>query len=237
MMTDLRKQSDSGGAGNWAGDAYPAEQPQAENDAEQEHDAYMPLRADYTAEGESAIPKEYNWSLTGTHISVSDSFQHNDLFDAMNHSDNSRPHAWGTVQVSYNWEAVWEISGSNMSLGMVESRLRKYSKDQGWQHVNIIDHEGMPMGNMKVAADPGVGDGNYPDKIWKVRDWPADLAQDVPSYMFKDHADEEVPRGPIPCSECGQVLPTFAEWRKHVDQYHLNPNKEPHTLVVSCDRS
>src|SRR4051812_48935003 len=133
----LRRTSDSGGAGQWGSDAYPAEEPQATADREQEQNAYKPLPRDYSAQPEEIAPKEFKWSMTGSHISVSDSHGHDELFDAMNHSDSTRPHAWGTVQVSYRWEALWQIEASNMSLAMVDKRLRKYSKDQGWQHVSI----------------------------------------------------------------------------------------------------
>lgn len=180
--------------------------------------------------------KSYNWTMTGTHISVSDQYEHPDLFWGMNHDDFALPHAWGTVDVSYRWETVWHLEGSNMAPHLVEQRLRKYAKEQGWKMVAMLNADGMPMESVKVASEPGSGWQTVP-KDWYPDDFHGDYSG-ADYYGESDPPDEEIPKGPMRCSECDEVFPDYDSWRVHVDREHLNPQREPSDMpspVVDLD--
>src|SRR5690348_3630010 len=119
-----------------SGDAYPGEEPQAVSDREQ-------LRHDYSVDTVQQPPEEYNWSMSGTHVSVSDD-DHGTQFGAMAWTDFNRPFAYGKVELHYRWTAVWHVNYTNMSIPLVERRLKRYSRDQGWDWGGITDSRGEP---------------------------------------------------------------------------------------------
>src|SRR5882672_4915928 len=169
-------------------DPYPGETPQAESNREQ-------LKRDYTTAPESD-PEEYNWAMTPTHVSVSGD-HHADLFGAMQHHDlDNKPHAYGTLTLCYNWEAVFTVDASNMSLHLVEKKLKRYCSDQGWQYKGIIDDSGMPLESpiLKQGSVPGIGEINPGVKDWRINEWsgtgqydnPGTPQSETPFYGFDD---------------------------------------------------
>lgn len=221
------------------GDAYAGDTPQANADREQFQDSFKPEQdwePDYTVAPERPAD-EYNWALSGTHVSVSND-EHDYQFSAMGWSDLSRPHAYGKVELHYRWEVWWHVYYTNMSLHMVESRLRRYTRDQGWDWGGILDEEGVPMESraLKQASVEGIGEINPGLKDWKNNEWagmemfdnPAEHQTDTPFYGFSDSDDGDMsPDDARTCDECGAPMLNYDDWRKHVLRFHVNPDRKP----------
>lgn len=214
-MTD--KISDNTGGG-WGGDAYPMEEPEATDNRQQ-------LQRDFMMEP-WAPPETYRWAMTGTHISVGD-MEHDIHFMLMGHSNWDGPHAWGTVEVSHRWDNLWHVDGGNLSLGMIEKRIRRYAKDQGWGKTTITDKSGVPMEATKVSSFPGTPEGAFPDGDWHHDDLFGEYSG-APYYgLSDDHSNDEVPGGmPMVCSECAEPFPNYATWRAHIEHEHINPDRK-----------
>lgn len=215
--------------------AYPGSTPQAESDRAQEQHSYDDsLRPDYTVDTTTRPDEVYNWSMSGTHVSVSND-DHGVQFGAMAWTDFNRPYAYGTVELHYMWTARWTVVYTNMSVPMVEKRLKRYSKDQGWEWGGIQDYRGEPLDSLRTSSAPGIGEINPGVKDWKNKEWsgmetfdnPGDQQSDTPFYGFQDY-DEDVPSDlPRTCSECGEPCLDYDDWRKHVLRKHLNPDRKP----------
>lgn len=121
-----------------AGDAFPAQEPQAE------------LDRDY-----SVMPEpegtEYYWVLTGTHIFVSEETRTED-YPLDKHLNKSLPYALGKVKVIARWTAYWMIQESNMATHMVEKRLRRYCKQQGWKFAGLSHDDGQLSEGIKTVS-------------------------------------------------------------------------------------
>ncbi len=233
VVVSQRKQSDL------LGDAYIGDTPQANSDREQFQDSFKPeqdWKPDYTVAPERPAD-EYNWALSGTHVSVSND-EHDYQFSAMGWNDLSRPHAYGKVELHYKWEVWWHVYYTNMSLHMVESRLRRYTRDQGWDWGGILDEEGVPMESraLKQASVEGIGEINPGLKDWKNNEWagmemfdnPAEHQTDTPFYGFSDSDDGDMsPDDARTCDECGAPMLNYDDWRKHVLRFHVNPDRKP----------
>jgi tRNA nucleotidyltransferase (CCA-adding enzyme) len=212
------------------GDSHPGNEPQAEADRER-------IRRDYTDAVETD-PDEYNFVLNGSVIAVHKDADHPELFGILDYRDLTRPYAYGLLTVHSNWDSVWEVTHTNMAMHEVAKRLKKYSRDHGWQFSGAIDETGMPFEgeSMKVGAVPGIGDINPGVKDWHNKEW-ADTQQydqnnQVQYYGEQDGADEHNPLSPHACSDCGQLFPDYNTWRLHTIQEHINPGRKP-TEVIS----
>ena len=220
-------------------DAYPAEEPQTANDLEQTR---AEPRPDYTVAPE-APPTEYRWSMTGTHMSVSEE-DHEVMFAGMEHSDFTRPYAYGTLTLYYRWDAVWTLTYSNMAIKEVEKRIKKYTRDQGWHYAGLLDEEGQPMA--KSASVPGIGEINPGLKNWHRDEWGdmqtndnVDPDHQVNYYGEQDEPDDTPMTSPRACSECGKLCMDYKDWREHVLNEHMNPDRKPPTEpqpVVDLDQ-
>lgn len=218
--------------GDMLGDAYIGDTPQANADREQEQAAYKP---DYTVAPERPAD-EYNWAMSGTHVSVSND-EWADLFSAMAWNDQSRPHAYGKVELHYRWTVYWHVHYTNMNFGILEKRLKRYTRDQGWDWGGILDEEGVPVDyrSLKSASVPGIGEINPGLKDWKNNEWagmqefdnPAEHQTDTPFYGFSDPEEDKNPADPRTCSECGELMLNYDDWRKHVLREHVNPERKP----------
>ena len=222
----MKKRTDLAGA-----DAYPAEEPQARAD----HDMAQP-RSDYTV-AEESDPEEYQFVLTGTVVAVHSESNHDDLFDVLDFRDFAMPYAYGTLILYSNWDAVWQVSRSNVALHQVMKRLKKYTKDQGWKFSGIVDDHGMPFEgeSIKTSSVPGIGDINPGIKDWHNKEW-ADSEQydqidQVDYYGEQSSKDESNPNSPHMCSDCGEMLPDYNAWRQHVVNDHVNPGRKPTDIV------
>lgn len=218
---------------------YTGETPQVEADREQEKASeQMPdLKLDYTV-APTRPADEYNWSMSGTHVVVSNDY-HGDQFLALQWNDFNRPHAYGKLELHYHWTAYWHVFYTNMSLPIVERRLKRYSKDQGWEFGGLLDEDGMPIQNtsIKQSSVPGIGEINPGLKDWKNNEWagtdmfdnPGDHQSDTPFYGLQDY-DEDVPQGsPRTCSDCGALCFNYNDWREHVLREHVNQDRKPPT--------
>jgi len=205
---------------------YTGEQPETEQRSES-------LRRDYSVSPERP-PEEFNWVMSPTHVSVGKE-DHQELFSQVGGADPNKPHAYGLLNLYYNWDALWEVSYSNMNLQAVEKKLKKYTKAQNWQFEDLVDGEGQPYMNPKQSAVPGIGEINPGVKDWKNKEWsgmemydnPGHEMSDKPFYGLADY-DEDMPMSaPRVCSECGELLPDYNEWRLHVQTTHINPERKP----------
>lgn len=201
---------------------YTGESPEAEQRNES-------LRRDYTVAPEQD-PVEYNWVLTPTHVLVSKEDSES-LLSRMGAQANL-PHAYGVVSVLYNWDSLWEIQFSNIALGAVEKRLRKYAKDRGWQFEDMVNSEGASFG--KMAAVPGIGEINPDVKDWRNKEWSGTEMFDNPGhemqegfYGLQDYNEDMPMTAPRVCSECGELLMSYQEWHDHVVHEHVNPDRVP----------
>ncbi len=218
---------------------YGGETPQALSDKGQRDNDFQDIphtpKQDYTEAPEQQTPRAYQWVMNGAFVSVHESADPIDLFTAMGHGDFSRPYAYGKLSLHSRFDAVWEITYSNMALHLVEQRLKRYSTDQGWSHVGITDDTGMPFSGLGVAQASvheaeavGVGEHDYPDGNWNVDDNnPETDVKPVDFYGEKDYPDETDPQGPRICSECGQLCFDYNDWRLHVLRQHVNPDRSP----------
>lgn len=212
------------------GDAYPGSAPQAASD----HEQGLP-RPDYSV-APARPADEYNFSMSGTHVSVSND-QHGDQFDAMGWNDLARPHAYGKVELHYRWTVYWHVYYTNMSLHLVEKRLKRYTRDQGWDWGGILDDEGVPAQSrsLKSASVPGIGEINPGVKDWKNDDFagmetfdnPGDKQTDTPYYGLTDPVEDMPMTDPRTCSDCGAPMLNYDDWRTHVLRYHVNPDRLP----------
>ena len=223
----MRKHSDLAGS-----DAYPAEQPQAQAD----RDMAQP-RPDYT-QVEEAQPEEYQFVLSGTVVAVHPTADHPDLFNVLGYEDYSKPYAYGQLVLHSNWDAMWEITHTNMAMHEVAKRLKKYTRDHGWTFEGLTDETGSPFDgeSLKVGSVPGIGEINPGVKDWHNKEW-ADTGQydqnsQVEYYGEQNAPDETNPANPHACSDCGALMPDYNTWRQHVMDNHINPGRKP-TDVVS----
>jgi len=209
-------------------DPYPAQEPQAAAEAAQ-------IRKDYTVAPLDRPADTFNWSMSGTHVSVSND-HHVDQFSAMGWNDEGRPHAFGELELHFRWTAFWTVKHSSMSIHLVEKRLKRYTKDQGWDWGGILDGEGAPYASqaLKQAAAPGIGEVNPGLKDWRHKEWsgtdsfdnPVMPQSDKPFYM--NDPDDEVPMTqPRTCSDCGAQCLDYDDWRKHTLRFHVNPDRKP----------
>lgn len=222
-----------------AGDAYPGSEPQNVSDREQEAASFsMPdtgYREDYTV-APPPMPEEYNWAMSGTHVSVSNDL-HGDLFQAMGWTDLNRPHAYGKCELHAQWSVYWTVDYTNMSLHMVEKRLKRYTKDQGWNWGGLLDAEGYPQTSrsLKQTSVPGIGEINPGVKDWKNKEWagmgqydnPGVPQSDTPFYGLQDPVEDKPMDDPRTCSECGAPCLDYNDWREHTLRYHVNKDRKP----------
>jgi len=211
-------------------DAYPGEEPQAAAEAAQ-------IRQDYSVAPLDRPADEYNWAMSGTHVSVSND-HHVDQFKAMGWNDGSRPHAFGELELHFRWTAFWSIKHSNISLHLVEKRLKRYTKDQGWDWGGLLDQEGMPYGStaLKQASVEGIGEINPGLLNYKLDEWSGTDQFDNPGYpqspkpFYMNDPDDEMPMtAPRTCSDCGAACINYDDWRKHTLRFHINPDRKPPT--------
>lgn len=126
------------------GDAYPASQPQAVNDAKPVVQPLAP-RPDYTRVEPSNEPETYNWVVVGKdQVMIHPVADHQLMLEMSNHSHFSRPHAKGILHLFDNWDAEFELLSSNVSLTVVTKALKKAAKKYGWNFKALIDESGMP---------------------------------------------------------------------------------------------
>jgi|GEM_PF-59217 len=206
-------------------DPYPGESPEADilNDR---------ARRDYTLTPDRE-PVVHHWAATPTHVSVGDSPE--EVQAQLQIDQLARPHAAGLLHLRGNYEAAWQVGRSNMALGALEKRLRRYTSDQDWKWDSISDSQGEVLNNAKEASVPGVGEINPGVKDWRIDEWsgteqydnPGDRQSDTPFYGLQDY-DEDFPMTqPRTCSECGALCLDYDDWRKHILDNHVNRDRAP----------
>jgi len=125
-------------------DAYPAEEPQAANDARPKVQPLAP-RPDYTRVEPSHEPTPYNWVVVGKdQVLIHPTADHQLMLEMASHSHFSRPHAKGILHLFDRWDAEFELLSSNMKLDIVEKALKKAAKTYGWNYKGLIDEQGLP---------------------------------------------------------------------------------------------
>lgn len=118
---------------DYAGDAYPAQEPQAEEDRSQLDDLQG--------------PEVYKFLYTNGQLEVApeNMFSHDDLAGhAGIDLDHTGPMAVGYVSVSEN-RATWDVQ-ANISLQSLHRILKDYTKHVGWKWGGLCDIEGEPIG-------------------------------------------------------------------------------------------
>jgi len=215
---------------------YPGSTPEAQDSQalDQKSMQMDDVRPDYTVAPDRP-PEEFNWSMSGTHVMVSDD-QHGEQFLTMDYNDFSRPFAYGKLELEYNWTANWHLVYTNLSHHIVEKRLKKYTRDQGWEWGGLLDAEGMPhtLRSLRQASVPGIGEINPGVKDWKNKEWSGMEQYDNPGHemqegfpSFTDPEDSESLNGLYTCSECGAPCMGHDDLRKHVMREHINPTRKP----------
>lgn len=214
---------------------YTGETPERQdfNDLEDKSMGMPDVRPDYTVAPDRPA-EEFNWSMSGTHVQVSED-DHNAQFQALEWNNFDRPHAYGKLELFYNWTANWHVYYTNMSHPLVEKRLRKYTRDQGWDWGGLLDEEGMPptLRSLRQASVPGIGEINPGLKNWHRDEWSGMEMYDNPVdpevdyYGEQDYPDEASSAGVYTCSECGAPCSDHNDLRLHIMREHVNPTRKP----------
>lgn len=119
---------------DYAGDAFPAEEPQALEDQAQVDDSWSGL----------PMPKEYKFIYANGHLEVSPVHSHDELAEhAGVDGDHTGPFAVGHISVT-NGNANWQVD-ANVSLQALHRVLKDYSKNVGWRWGGMTDGEGQPI--------------------------------------------------------------------------------------------
>lgn len=211
-----------------SGDAYPASEPQAANDARPKVQPLAP-RPDYSATEPSSEPSRYNWVLIGKdQVLIHPTADHQLMLEMGGHSHFSRPHAKGVLHLFDRWDAEFELVSSNVALGVVEKALKKAAKTYGWNFKSLIDEDGLPHME-KTGADFGVGPNNPGVKDWRNKDWAGtDQFDQMPPPGWDDAPDEsELKSGPYSCQDCDQTFANYGQWREHVVAEHTKAEPLP----------
>jgi hypothetical protein len=197
-------------------------------------------RRDYTTAPEGPT-EEYAWAATATHVSVGRTPEEVAAQLQINQLD--RPNASGSLYLRERHSAAWQIGSSNISLGALERRLRRYTRDQGWRWEGLSDSTGEVLNPAKESSAVGIGEINPGLKNWHRDEWsgmeqydnPGDSQSGAPFYGLQDY-DEDFPMsGPRTCSECGALCLDYDDWRRHVLREHVNegqgPSPDPQPVV------
>lgn len=129
-----------------AGMAYPGDSAQANEDRQQTQDSF--IGRDYTHKPDE-MPKQYNWVMSGTHMAVGTE-PHEVLFSGLQ-ENYSLPHAYGGLELHLNYNAMWSITYTNMAIGLVEKRLKRYTTTQGWNYEDTLGTDNFPIS--KTSGD------------------------------------------------------------------------------------
>lgn len=127
-------------------DAYPAETPQAINDAQQHAPGHDQLAAP------ERDPEVYRWAMTASTMIAHKDADHGLLLEMLQHGTFERPYAYGTLTLLSRWDAVYDIDRTNMAFHVIEKRLKKYSKEHGWNYKGVVDDDGMPFSGESVKT-------------------------------------------------------------------------------------
>lgn len=134
----IPKQADSG---EW-GDAYPGEEPQANQDFENRY--FHDTRSDLELSMEKPNEKEYKFFYGNGQLHVSPMHSHDELRD---HSGTPANHE-GPMAVGYvtvrGRDALWSVEGNIALRGLVKE-LQDYGKRVGWTWGGLVDGSGQPI--------------------------------------------------------------------------------------------
>jgi tRNA nucleotidyltransferase (CCA-adding enzyme) len=124
---------------DYAGDAYPAEQPQAQSDREQ-FDSYW-----HDEPAQPSTSAEYRFFYGNGQLEVSPNHDHSTLaghigIDPANHRG---PVAVGHIAVNNN-RATFEVA-SNVNVKALERVFKDYAKQVGWRWGGITNSDGEPI--------------------------------------------------------------------------------------------
>ena len=221
-MSKINKHSDWG----WGTDAYPAQEPQE-------------LQFQKDREDSSRIPRQVNedfvWVVSGKNIAVVHPDSVEEAFVSLGiRKDHHGPFAFGKVQISRRWLVSFVVDQSNIDLESLHGVFLKWAKDPSIDfedvdhpfHIDMVkDKNGIPIPVkiLKTAADPGVGDGNYPDKLWVNTD-DGDIRTDI-QRKYPGQGDlkayiDPLTSFPYQCVECLEVFKTYDEMREHMSFDH-----------------
>lgn len=224
-MEEIHKKSYFG----WGGDSHPSQEPQ---ELQLEEDRRRMLRMP-----ETRIEK-YVWVVSGRHMAVVDEDSIEEAFVSLGiKKEHHGPFAFGKVEVSNRWKADFLVEQSNIDLESLNRIFLRWSKDPmiNFDDVNhpiqvsmVKDKNGfpLPVKAPKEAADPGVGDGNYPDKLWVNTDDGDLLAQDI-QRDYPGQGDMQSDGGGkltdevYQCGECFEKFESYEDFKKHVSEEHL----------------
>lgn len=124
---------------DYAGDAFPGQEPQALEDTK---DRYFHDEPGY----EPPANQEYKFVYGGGNLEISPVHSHEELAEhAGLRPDHAGPMAVGYASVNMN-NAIWEISSSNIGAHALIRVLQDYTKHVGWKWGGATDGQGEPIG-------------------------------------------------------------------------------------------
>jgi tRNA nucleotidyltransferase (CCA-adding enzyme) len=133
----------------WGGDAYPAEEPQAELDRQHVNESFGQDPGNNLGGDHPVI--DYKFIFANGELDVSGQHDHQELAERNNvPPDHTGPMAVGTVTVQ-DGVAIWEVS-SNIGGQSLAKLLQKYTRDAGWKWGGMTDMQGDPVGNDEKLA-------------------------------------------------------------------------------------
>jgi hypothetical protein len=226
-MSKINKHSDWG----WGTDAYPAQEPQELQFQKDRKDLNFSPRF---------INKVFVWVVCGKEIAVVGKENFLEALKSVGAGENHHgPLATGTVDISNNWNLNFVVKESNIDLESLHKIFIIWAKDPHIDfeeinhpfHIDMVkDKNGIPLPVkiQKEAADPGVGDGNYPDKLWVNTDdgdIRTDIQRDYPGQGDMPATGERLTDDVLGCDRCDEVFDSYPEYLMHVVNDH--PKSEP----------
>jgi tRNA nucleotidyltransferase (CCA-adding enzyme) len=192
-------------AGGFGGDAYPGEEPDAEQ-----------LRRDYTDTTKTyADPEQRIWSFVDGKIKVG--------------HDEENPQATGTMEIHNNWYVDFKVQSSEIAIKILAKALKGYARENGLKLHQIQDAVGNPIPWKKQADYPGIGEQNPGVKDWMQKEWSQeDMTGDY--YGFQDPTDDsslDFNDKAVKCHRCGKEFANESDWLLHQMYGHEAGTNEP----------
>lgn len=230
-MEDFKKESDFG----WGTDAYPAQEPQELQFQDDRRRMVHPPRLKI---------ENYVWVVAGRHMAVVKEDSIEEAFVSLGiNKDHHGPFAFGKVNISNRWKADFVVEQSNIDLESLHKVFLRWSKDPmiDFEDINhplqismIKDKNGfpLPVKAPKEAADPGVGDDHYPDKLWvntDDEDIRTDIQRKYPGQGDLKSYTDPLTTSVYECPACFEVFETYEEMHDHMlhnHKKHPQPNPE-----------
>lgn len=132
---------------DYAGDAYPAEEPQAADDSDRFNDSWNDPEQNYWHDEASPTTPEglYQFVYANGQLEVSPNHSHDELAGhaGVDPAGHTGPFAAGHVAVT-NGKATWEVQ-ANVNLHSMFRIFKDATKNYGWVWGGMTDSEGQPL--------------------------------------------------------------------------------------------